>query len=282
MHEFDDPLSVLLRNAKPRGFVTFQEVHAYLPHEGGSPSLVDELVLHLEERRLDLKEDPNKPQPGLPTKSHDKDKGGDDVPASVLSSRDPVRMYLSQMGNIPLLTREREIYLAKKIEVSRKRYRRALMECHFSMSAALETLEKVFAGELPFERTLRTSETENVRKEQILGRMPHNIPTIKKLMEQNCADFSRWIEPSTTAAEKQKIHEALVIRRRKTTTLLEELSLRTQRLQPIMKRLFQVNTRMTELEHQIKDLRRSRRNHDELARAERELHDLTMMSHETA
>ena len=45
--------------------------------------------------------------------------------AAALSSRDPVRMYLSQMGNIPLLSRDREIFLAKKIEVSRKRFRRA-------------------------------------------------------------------------------------------------------------------------------------------------------------
>ncbi|MCY2964211.1 MAG: sigma-70 family RNA polymerase sigma factor [Planctomycetota bacterium] len=280
MHEFDDPLSVLLRNAKQRGFVTFQEVHAYLPDEGGAPSLVDVLVLNLEERKLDLKEDPNKPQPGMPVKPpSDKDK--DDAPAPAMSSRDPVRMYLSQMGNIPLLSREREIYLAKKIEVSRKRYRRALMECHFCMTAALETLEKVFAGELPFERTLRTSETENVKKEQILGRMPHNLPTIKRLMEGNIADFGRWFDPATPAAERAKIHEALVTCRRKMTTLFEELSLRTQRLQPIMKRLYQVSGRMTELELHIKELRRSRRNHDELARAERELHELTLMTHET-
>src|SRR5204863_1464421 len=111
--------------------------------------------------------------------------------SSGLSSRDPVRVYLSQMGNLPLLSREREIFLAKKIEISRKRFRRALMECHFSMTAALDILEKVMANELPFERTLRTSETENVRKEQIQARMPHNIPTIKHLLQLNIADFNR-------------------------------------------------------------------------------------------
>ena len=180
----------LIDQSRPRGFVTFQQVNAYLPDEGGSPQMVDDLVLALEQSRLDLIEDPHQPRSALATLPAEKliDPSPEERPeivdepaATALSSRDPVRMYLSQMGNIPLLSREREIYLAKKIEVSRKRFRRALMECHFSMTAALETLEKVFAGELPFERTLRTSETENVRKEQILGRMPHNIPTIKHL-----------------------------------------------------------------------------------------------------
>src|SRR5207248_6284356 len=119
-----------------------------------------------------------------------------------LSSNDPVRMYLSQMGEIPLLTRQREIFLAKKIEVSRKRFRRALMECHYAMTAALETLEKVFAGELPFERTLRTSDAENASKNQILGRMPQNIATIKHLLNLNVADFNRVINPLTKAAER--------------------------------------------------------------------------------
>ncbi|MFN0053636.1 MAG: sigma-70 family RNA polymerase sigma factor [Planctomycetales bacterium] len=275
---FSDPLSLLVENGKPRGYLTFQEVNAYLPDEGGSPLLVDEIVLVLDENNLNLIEDPHKPSPG---KGKDSDSGGDEPTSSALSSRDPVRMYLSQMGNIPLLTRDREIYLAKKIEISRKRFRRALMECHFSMTNALETLEKVFAGELPFERTLRTSETENVRKEQILGRMPHNIPTIKRLLELNVADFKRIIDPSVHQPERQAILKELTDRRRKTATLFEELSLRTQRLQPIMKRLYQVSRRMDELEQQIKDLRRSRRNVDELHRLERELQEMQFMTHET-
>jgi len=283
VHGFDDPLSLLIQAGKPRGYITFQEVDKYLPHEGGEPRLVDDLVLALEEHQLNLIEAPQ-PQPRPAAKAGGSAEGaaaGDEAPAVALSSRDPVRMYLSQMGNIPLLTRDREIYLAKKIEVSRKRFRRALMECHFCMAAAYETLDKVRKGELPFERTLRTSETENVRKEQIQNRMPHNLPTIERLMQQNVADFARFIDPATPARERAEVLQQLVARRRKTASLFEELSLRTQRLQPIMKRLYQVSARMNEVEHQVKELRRSRRQADELARHERELHDLMIMTQET-
>ena len=99
--------------------------------------------------------------------------------AAALSSRDPIRMYLSQMGNIPLLSREREIFLAKQIEITRKRFRRTVLESDFALRIAVETFEKVRNNELPFERTLRTSETEAVGKEQIQGRMTENLRTLK-------------------------------------------------------------------------------------------------------
>src|SRR4051812_14994592 len=46
-------------------------------------------------------------------------------------SDDPVRMYLTQMGEIPLLTRQQEIHLARKIEVTRRRFRTKLLECDY-------------------------------------------------------------------------------------------------------------------------------------------------------
>ena len=122
---------------------------------------------------------------------------------SALSSRDPIRMYLSQMGNIPLLSREREIFLAKQIEITRKRFRRTVLESDFALSEAVAILEKVHAQELPFERTLRTSETENVQKEQILGRMPHNLKTLNVLLEKNRADYE-LLTAEGTGKDEQK------------------------------------------------------------------------------
>ncbi len=288
----EDPLTIIINAGKSRGYVTFKDVDAYLPDEGGNPQMVDELVLALDELSLQLVDIPEavlKKEPRRPLVEREEpapESGEVDLvipeeTTSALSSRDPVRMYLSQMGDIPLLTREREIFLAKQIEVTRKRFRRVLMECDFSMNIALETLEKVYAGELPFERTLRTSETENVRKEQILGRMPHNLPTVKHLLQLNAADFHKSIDPGLKAAEREAARKRLAARRRKTATLFEELSLRTQRLQPIMKRMIQISRRMDELEGQLKSNRGSRARSEEHHRAERELHDLMELTFET-
>jgi len=56
-------------------------------------------------------------------------------------SDDPIRMYLSQMSVIPLLNRDEEVSLAKKIEVARKRYRRSVLSCNYALSATIEILQ---------------------------------------------------------------------------------------------------------------------------------------------
>ena len=64
-------------------------------------------------------------------------------------SDDPVRMYLTQMGEIPLLTRQEEITLAKMVEITRARFRRCLLECDYVIQLAAKVLNRVHVGELP-------------------------------------------------------------------------------------------------------------------------------------
>jgi len=286
VYRLDEKLKNLIEAAKAQGYMTFHQVNAYLPDEGGSSETVDQLVLVLEETRLPLKTDTKAkfaamgklepPPPPLPAELAKELEN-----PSSLSSRDPVRMYLSQMGDIPLLTREQEIFLAKQIEITRKRFRRTVMECDFTMNCTVETMEKVFGGELPFERTLRTSETENVRKEQIMGRMPHNLKTIKHLLSLNMEDFKICQSPHSTKSERDAARQRLTCRRRKAATLCEELSLRTQRLQPIMKRLLQIARRMDELRELIHHLKNRRGREEDMQRALREQQDLINLTLET-
>src|SRR5262249_38744108 len=151
----------------------------------------------------------------------------------------------------------------------------------FSMKAAIDVLNKVHSGELPFDRTIKVSVTEGLEKNQVMGRMPFNLKTLEHLHKQNLADFAVMQSPQTSDAERQASTEAFRIRPRKMVTLVEELSLRTQRLQPSLRRMEQISRRMTELENQIENLKNLKSAKDERANLQRELQDLMNMTLES-
>lgn len=291
MHRLEIGLKALMERALERGFLTYQAVDDYLPDEGGDPLMVDHIIMALEEMDLPLCNDPDAPNTvAEKTRIEQQAKIDEETvegavklvePDAPMSSRDPIRMYLSQMGNIPLLSREDEIFLAKQIEITRKRFRRAMMESDFSLEIAVDILEKVNAGELPFERTLRTSDTENTKKEQILGRMPVNLPTLRILMQENRDDYEIVRDSHQSKKDREAAKQRMLLRRRKLCQLTEELSVRTHRLQPIYKRMQVIAQRMQELTRDIARLRRRAATAADAEVAERELEELVSMVRET-
>lgn len=292
MYRFDYTLTSMIEGAKIRGFLTHQQVDEYLPDEGGNPRMVDDIIRVLDELKLDLRSDPDIVDEDDADHEPEVRKEVEEIhsalkpligPESTLSSRDPIRMYLSQMGNIPLLTRRKEIFLAKTIEITRKRFRRTTMESDFALKIAIyDILEKVAARELPFERTLRTSDTENAMKEQIEGRMPINLPTLRELIGQNDKDWAIRQSTKASQAAKDAALDRMQRRRGRMCTLSEELSIRTQRLQPVMKRMHQIADHMDVLLRQINNLKRRRNVHAvrDVDTLESELDELVQMTSE--
>jgi RNA polymerase primary sigma factor len=277
--KLDESLKALIDSGKRKGFLTFVQVNEVLPDEAANSERLDQLLQHLEEHGIELIEESEAEEreagPGRPG---EEDRA--DLDLSFLEEEDgrrvddPVRMYLTQMGEIPLLKREEEIALAKKIEVTRKRFRRKVLECDYALRNVVEILKKVHCGDLPFDRTVKVSLTENLEKDKILQRMPHNLKTLEYLMEQNVEDFKKLADHRTNETAKKDLRRILKGRRRKTVTLVEELSIRTQKVQPLMKKLEQISGRMDELERQIEELRGQRAAKDDKANLEKELADL--------
>ncbi len=296
MDKLDEGLKTLLELGKRRGFLTFDQVNDYLPDEAASPERIHGLLETLDEMSIelinedeaesrllasgDIDDEPDDEMVEEPADDEEAELTPEDLDEISRRIDDPVRMYLTQMGEIPLLTRDQEINLAKRIEITRKKFRRKVLECHFALALVVDVLKKVNEGELPFDRTVKVSVTENLEKDQILGRMPHNLATLGHLMDCNVRDFKSYVRERDPQV-RETLLSGLKRRRRKAVNLVEELSIRTQKVQPLMKRLEQIASRMSELVFHLKEHRAGRGGKEDRANLVKELKDLMRITLET-
>jgi RNA polymerase primary sigma factor len=254
----DCELQELLARAKAQGSLTYEEVGRFLPDETLGTDRIDEVLNALDDLGIQLIDGPDAHKRDLAEAEKPTAEGdrafllNDGLPAG---SSDPIRMYLSQMADIPLLTRDEEIGLAKKIELTRKRFRRNMLRSYYALEVTVKTLQRVHSGELPFDRTIKVSLTEQLTKEQVQARMPQNLPLLVHLMGQQKRDFAVLIRRSATSEAKTAARIRYMRRREKMLVLVEELSLRTRRVQPIIKQLEEISHRMDELRCQLQELK---------------------------
>jgi len=125
-NKFEEDVQGLIETGKEKGYLTYGDVNDVLPDEIGSPDDLDDLITTIGTQGIDLLDAPKFPG--------DKDfelEEGEDVeldltPGTLEKTNDPVRMYLREMGTVPLLTREGEVEIAKRIERGQMRVLKAI------------------------------------------------------------------------------------------------------------------------------------------------------------
>ena len=285
----DADLARLIAAGRSQGYLTFDQVNDYLPDEAVDPEKIDALLVALDEQGIELVDTPpvaearqdNDAAPAAKPRSAQPRRDEPITTAPANAGNDPIRMYLAQMAEIPLLTRAEEISLAKRIEVTRKRFRRAILGCSYSMQATVETLRRVHEGKLPFDRTIKVSLTERLTKEQVQSRMPHNLQTLEHLIERGKADFRVLISRTSPPLEVRAARARFRRTRGKSLVLVEELSLRTRRVQPLVKLLRGMSGRMDSLQRDLRLMEAGELSRDDRADMRKELRDLMLTTLES-
>ena len=261
-----------------RGYLTYEELNEKLPDEVVSPDKLDSLLMMIDEMGIRLIDEsdvgeftrggkkPAKKKPAAePAAEVVEDETGEVIDlnleaelaeASTKRIDDPVRMYLTQMGEIPLLTREQEIGLAKKIEITRKIFRSKVLESDYCLQSAVDILQQVDSGDLPFDRTMKISTAEDQADKGTIGqRIPINLESCRKMLVRNREDWDS-LRSAKKGGDTDALAMAIRRRRRRCVKLLEELSLRTSKVTPLMKKLSSISTKMLELEGRIEELKK--------------------------
>ena len=177
---------------------------------------------------------------------------------------DPVRIYLMQMGEIPLLSRHEELSVARRIERNRRRFRNCTLANDYVLRAAIHLLEDIRDGKVRLDRTIEVSVINVREKSRLLKVLGPNVATLHRLVLQNTRDYFLAINRRQPMSQRRQAWRRLLNRRAKAVRLVEELGLRTQRLQPFLEKVRLIAQRMDAIRLQ---LAAPCRNEEDLARA---------------
>ena len=258
MDKTSQKIKALVTKGKEKGFVTYEELNKILPDDTlTQPGKIDETLIMLDELGIDLIEESEIEARDAAAAEDDDEASKDDAKSKVVAAGasekidDPIRMYLTQMGVIPLLSRDEEIALAKKIEVTRKNFHRKVLKSDFSQEICLQILEDITDGKLPFDRTLAINiEFEN-QKEKLLKQFPVHAKTLRTLLKKNREDYGQLRLKRISVKDRYRLLKNVRNRQRKGSAIIEDLCIRTKKLQPIMMRLQEISSGMNSTVKQI-------------------------------
>jgi RNA polymerase primary sigma factor len=166
----------LIDAGKEKGYLTYNEVNDLIPHDLHSPEDLDDLLTTIGTQGIDLLEGSKLPSSTL-EKRFDAELGeeGEEVeldltPGALEKTNDPVRMYLREMGTVPLLTREGEVEIAKRIERGQLKVLKALSRSPIVVREILALGEDLKKG-VRSVKEITTFDEEEITEEVLMNRL---------------------------------------------------------------------------------------------------------------
>lgn len=176
--EHQQKVDELIEIAKEHGYITYEEINEILPMSFDSPELIDQILIYLNGMDIQIL---NQAEVERQRERKKEAKELEGLPKRVEGTPDdPVRMYLKEMGSVPLLTREEEVEISKRIEKAQIQIERIIMRFRYSMAEAISIGQYVITGKDRFDKLIAEKEIES--KSKFMKKLPKLCAL---LMEEN-------------------------------------------------------------------------------------------------
>jgi RNA polymerase primary sigma factor len=240
----------LVAISKEQGFITYEEINEILPMSFDSPDQIDQVLIYLTgmdiqilnqsevERQKERKKEAKELE-SLPKRSEG-------------SPDDPVRMYLKEMGSVPLLSREEEVEISKRIEKAQVQIERIIMRFRYANAEAFSIANFLLTGKERFDKCI--TEKEVLNKQEFM----HYLPKLCQLLKEEDAILEQQLikndDLQLKKNDKLKLAEDIEKCRIRTQSYLRRLHLRHNIIDDFVEVILRSYDRFLFLEKEIQEL----------------------------
>ena len=238
--ERDDVMERLLELGGDKKYLTFDDLNRELPDNVVSPDDIEDVLQKLEGSNIPVGDSDERlldQAAAVATEEEDSDEDVElDLSAGALDkTNDPVRLYLREMGVVPLLTREGEVAIAKRIERGQLKTQKAISRSPIAVRELLKIGEELEAGSVNIRETVvfaeqaeLTGDEDKDKAEEYRAWTIEGIENIRKLFKQGLKDWEKLREEQKNARGKKNTR--LLRLRRKVARLRLEIAQEIGRL----------------------------------------------------
>jgi len=197
--ELADKIKELVRLAREQGHLTYNDINEVLPESAATPEKLDEIFAKLRTLEIEVVDQAEVDHVKMPDEEEDN--------SHLDALDDPVRMYLKQMGQVPLLTREQEVEISKRIETAENELRRLIYGLGFSGKEHIALAEKLIADppRERFDRVVLDKKVDN--RESHVVALRRLIAKVRELDADVDAKYVAW-RAAAVKDKKQRAYRA--------------------------------------------------------------------------
>ena len=258
-----DDIKKLIETGKEKGYLTYDQVNDLIPQDVHSPEDLDDLLTTIGTQGIDVLEGPKLPSSAALDKKFDDEEAGEDVeldltPGTLEKTNDPVRMYLREMGTVPLLTREGEVEIAKRIERGQIRVLKALSRSPIVINELLglgEDLKKSVRSikeVVTFDEEEITDEILQNRLKEFTGKIDDLAKAYKKVpvLQEKFANVSQKKRPKDHRRARLNLARGVV----KVSQCVRNLAFTNNERKRLIERVNKTVDGMRQLDRQAQNL----------------------------